>query len=193
MLKTSSNKIEKEFENLRKELLDLTLRNQLLNFKARAKTITVVNQSTINVYQTLVLQNKKMYFVANKKEEKEEKSRFSIWDHSPIDFSRFTGPDNTLQTNLTPNELQKRLFYINNQAKTMLQEKGYNILYLAVGFLEWNDNTKPKQKNLAPLVLIPVVMERKKVGKSFELSWTGEDLQTNISLKAKLRENGMGS
>ena len=59
MLKTSSNKIEKEFENLRKELLDLTLRNQLLNFKARAKTITVVNQSTINVYQTLVLQNKK--------------------------------------------------------------------------------------------------------------------------------------
>lgn len=191
MLKTSSNKIEKEFENLRKELLDLTLRNQLLNFKARAKTITVVNQSTINVYQTLVLQNKKMYFVANKKEENEEKSRFSIWDHSPIDFSRFTGPDNTLQTNLTPNELQKRLFYINNQAKTMLQEKGYNILYLAVGFLEWNDNTKPKQKNLAPLVLIPVVMERKKVGKSFELSWTGEDLQTNISLKAKLRENGI--
>ena len=44
---------------------------------------------------------------------------------------------------------------------------------------------------MAPLVLIPVVMERKKVGKSFELSWTGEDLQTNISLKAKLRENGI--
>lgn len=191
MIRTSSNKIEKEFENLRKELLDLTLRNQLLNFKARAKTITVVNQSTINIYQTLVLQNKKMYFVANKKEKEEDKSRFSIWDHSPIDFSRLTGPDNTLQTNLTPKELQKRLFYINNQAKTMLQEKGYNILYLAVGFLEWNDNSKPKQKNLAPLILIPVVMERKKVGKSFDLSWTGEQLQTNISLKAKLKENGI--
>ena len=122
---------------------------------------------------------------------KKEKSRFSIWDHSPIDFSKFGDGDKTLRTNLTPTELQKRLFYINNQAKTMLQEQGYNILYLAVGFLEWTDNKKPKQKNLAPLILIPVTIERKKVGKSFNLFWTGEDIQTNISLKAKLKEEGI--
>ncbi len=191
MLNNSSNKIKKEFENLRNELLDLTLRNQLLNFKARARTITVTNQSPINVYQTLILQNNKMYFVANKKEKKEKKSGFSIWDHAPFDLSRFSDGDKTLATDLTPNELQKRLFYINNQSKTMLQEQGYNILYLAVGFLEWRDNTKPKQVNHAPLVLIPVVMERKKVGKSFNLEWTGEDIQTNISIKAKLKENGI--
>ena len=112
-------------------------------------------------------------------------------DHAPFDLSRFTDGDKTLSTDLTPNELQKRLFYINNQAKTMLQEQGYNILYLAVGFLEWRDNTKPKQVNHAPLVLIPVAMERKKVGKSFNLEWTGEDIQTNISIKAKLKENGI--
>ena len=70
MLNNSSDKIKKEFENLRNELLDLTLRNQLLNFKSRARTITIANQSPINIYQTLVLQNNKMYFVANKKEEK---------------------------------------------------------------------------------------------------------------------------
>lgn len=188
MLNNSSDKIKKEFENLRNELLDLTLRNQLLNFKTRARTITISNQSPINIYQILVLQNNKMYFVANKKEKKEEKSGFSIWDHAPFDLSRFTDGDKTLSTDLTPNELQKRLFYINNQAKTMLQEQGYNILYLAVGFLEWRDNTKPKQVNHAPLVLIPVAMERKKVGKSFNLEWTGEDIQTNISIKAKLKE-----
>ncbi len=191
MLNNSSDKIKKEFENLRNELLDLTLRNQLLNFKTRARTITISNQSPINIYQILVLQNNKMYFVANKKEKKEEKSGFSIWDHAPFDLSRFTDGDKTLSTDLTPNELQKRLFYINNQAKTMLQEQGYNILYLAVGFLEWRDNTKPKQVNHAPLVLIPVAMERKKVGKSFNLEWTGEDIQTNISIKAKLKENGI--
>ena len=50
----STNKIEKEFENLRKELLDLTLRNQLLNFKTRAKTIKINNQTPINIFQTLV-------------------------------------------------------------------------------------------------------------------------------------------
>ena len=189
MLNKSSNIIEREFKNLRKELLDLTLRNQLLNFKSRAKTITIVNQSPVNLFQTLVLQEHKMYFVANKKDKKEDKS--SVWDHIPFDFSKFSEGDKKLATDLTPKELQKRLYYINNQAKTMLQEQGYNILYLAVGFLEWKDKSKPRQKNNAPLVLIPVSMERKKVGESFNLSWTGEDIQTNISLKAKLLEAGI--
>ena len=186
----SSKNIEKEFKNLRKNLLDLTLRNQLLNFKNRAKTLRINNQSVSNMFQTLVINHKKMYFSASKKE-KEEKSRFSIWDHSPIDFSKFTEGDVKLETDLTPNELQKRLFYINNQAKTMLEEQGYNILYIACGFLEWYDNVKPKQRNLAPLILIPVAIERKTVGKSFNLYWTGEEIQTNISLKAKLKENGI--
>ena len=189
MLNKSSNIIEKEFKNLRRELLDLTLRNQLLNFKSRAKTITIVNQSPVNLFQTLVLQDSKMYFVANKKDKKEDKS--SVWDHIPFDFSKFSEGDRKLATDLTPKELQKRLYYINNQAKTMLQEQGYNILYLAVGFLEWKDKSKPRQKNKAPLVLIPVAMERKKVGESFNLEWTGEDIQTNISLKAKLLEAGI--
>jgi len=189
MLNKSTNIIEREFKNLRKELLDLTLRNQLLNFKSRAKTVTIVNQTPINIYQTLVLQENKMYFVANKKDKKEDKS--SVWDHIPFDFSKFSEGDKKLATDLTPKELQKRLYYINNQAKTMLQEQGYNILYLAVGFLEWKDKSKPRQKNNAPLVLIPVSMERKKVGESFNLSWTGEDIQTNISLKAKLLEGGI--
>ena len=130
-----------------------------------------------------------MYFVANKKDKKEDKS--SVWDHIPFDFSKFSEGDRKLATDLTPKELQKRLYYINNQAKTMLQEQGYNILYLAVGFLEWKDKSKPRQKNKAPLVLIPVAMERKKVGESFNLEWTGEDIQTNISLKAKLLEAGI--
>ena len=42
---TISNKdIEKEFKNLRKELLDLTLRNPLLNFKPRNRNLTIINQ-----------------------------------------------------------------------------------------------------------------------------------------------------
>ena len=189
MLNKSNNLIEKEFKNLRRELLDLTLRNPLLNFKPRAKTVTIVNQSPANLFQTLVLQDSKMYFVANKKDKKEDKS--SVWDHIPFDLSMFSEGDKKLATDLTPKELQKRLYYINNQAKTMLQEQGYNILYLAVGFLEWKDKSKPKQKNNAPLILIPVAMERKKVGESFNLEWTGEDIQTNISLKAKLLEAGI--
>lgn len=198
MGKTSSNNIKKEFENLRNNLLDLTLRNQLLNFKPRSKTIEVVNQSPMSVYQTLILQKMKMQFVPNKKdrsskkndgEKNNKKSRFSaLWEHPPIDLSIFSEGDKSLKTDLTPKELQKRLFYINQQANTMFQEQGYNILYLAIGFLEWRDTFKPNDVHAAPLILIPVTLERKKVGKSFSIYWNEEDIQTNISLQAKLAE-----
>ncbi|WP_263641112.1 DUF4011 domain-containing protein [Methanobrevibacter arboriphilus] len=46
----------------------------------------------------------------------------------------------------------------------MFQEQGYNILYLAIGFLEWRDTIKPNEVHAAPLILIPVSIERKKSG-----------------------------
>ncbi|WP_295622273.1 DUF4011 domain-containing protein [uncultured Methanobrevibacter sp.] len=186
---TISNKdIEKEFKNLRKELLDLTLRNPLLNFKARNRNLSIINQSPMNAYKVLILENKKMYFSPNKAETKKSKA------HAFIDQTReflSSEADKTLKADLTPTELQKRLFYIDQQSKTMVQEQGYNILYIALGFIEWVDKKKPRQKNLAPLILIPVILERKKVGNSFSLSWTGEDIQNNISIQAKLREAGI--
>ena len=186
---TISNKdIEKEFKNLRKELLDLTLRNPLLSFKARNRNLRIINQSPMNAYKILILENKKMYFAPNKAETKKSKA------HAFIDQTReflSSETDKTLKADLTPSELQKRLFYIDQQSKTMIQEQGYNILYIALGFIEWIDKKKPRQKNLAPLILIPVALERKKVGNSFSLSWTGEDIQNNISIQAKLREAGI--
>ena len=184
----SNKDIEKEFKNLRKELLDLTLRNPLLSFKARNRNLSIINQSPMNAYKVLVLENKKMYFAPNKAETKKSKA------HTFIDQTKeflSSESDKTLKADLTPSELQKRLFYIDQQSKTMVQEQGYNILYIALGFIEWIDKKKPRQKNLAPLILIPVALERKKVGNSFSLSWTGEDIQNNISIQAKLREAGI--
>ena len=184
----SNKDIEKEFKNLRKELLDLTLRNPLLNFKARNRNLSIINQSPMNAYKILVLENKRMYFSPNKKETKRSRAHTFI-DQTREFLSQET--DKTLKADLTPSELQKRLFYIDQQSKTMVQEQGYNILYIALGFIEWIDKKKPRQKNLAPLILIPVALERKKVGNSFSLSWTGEDIQNNISIQAKLREAGI--
>ncbi len=96
-----------------------------------------------------------------------------------------------LQTNLTGAELQKRLFYINQRARSMMEEQGYNILYLAMGFLRWEeDNGTPEYKE-APLILIPVELERRRVKGSFKLRWTGEDIIPNISLQSKLTEQGI--
>ncbi|GAA5818772.1 MAG: conserved hypothetical protein [Methanobrevibacter sp. CfCl-M3] len=195
--------IKKEFKDLRMNLLDLTSRNPLLNFKQRSKSIEIVNSTPSNIYNFLILQHKKMYFLSNKKEpERQTKSKLSAITEpikeafEPIteqltELNKSLQSDDSLKSDLTPSELQKRLFYINQLSKTMIQEKGYNVLYLATGFLEWSDRYKPADIKRAPLALIPVVLERKSVGKSFSIQWNGEDIKTNISLKAKLKEDGL--
>ncbi|WP_321422966.1 DUF3320 domain-containing protein [uncultured Methanobacterium sp.] len=96
-----------------------------------------------------------------------------------------------LSTDLTPSELQRRLFYINQRARSMMEEQGYNILYLAMGFLKWQESNGTPGDREAPLILIPVELERRRVKGSFKLRWTGEDIIPNISLQAKLLDYGV--
>jgi superfamily I DNA and/or RNA helicase/very-short-patch-repair endonuclease len=217
---------------LRKNLLDLTMRNKLLNFKPLAKSIKVVDEIPTEIYQLMVLEDKKMQFMPRKiktapktpsnddkisgtiqelkefeknLDEETEKEELKL---KPIDISdkeasllwKLPLPNKKvarkhrnllLQTNHEAEELQKRLFYINQQSKSVLEEQGYNILYLALGFLEWTESNEPDIKRKAPLILIPVALERKKVKGSFKLKWTGEDIIPNISLQEKLLEQGI--
>ena len=42
----------------RKELLDLGLRNPLINFRQRAKQVRIVDELSTEIYRLLVLQNR---------------------------------------------------------------------------------------------------------------------------------------
>jgi Protein of unknown function (DUF4011) len=44
---------------------------------------------------------------------------------------------NGLQTSLSPGILHKRLHTIHRHSKTAEEERGVNILFLALGFLRW--------------------------------------------------------
>ncbi|AXV37617.1 MAG: hypothetical protein CIT01_05110 [Methanobacterium sp. BRmetb2] len=115
-----------------------------------------------------------------------------LWEVPPPESAHTEKYKNQfLQTNLSTKELQKRLFYINQQSKSMLEEQGYNILYMALGSVEWKEINGNNEFRKAPLILIPVELERKKVKGSFKLRWTGEDAVSNISLQAKLIEQGI--
>lgn len=227
-MEDSSNvNIEVKIGALRKNLLDLTMRNKLLNFKPRARSIRVVDEIPTEIYQLMVLEDKKMQFIPRDKKtitEEEKQAEFDVTNTEddetkenseeneltlkPLDISdkdasvlwKLPLPNKKvakrhknllLQTVHEAEELQKRLFYINQQSKSVLEEQGYNILYLAMGFLEWTENNEPNVIRRAPLILIPVALERKKVRGSFKLMWTGEDIIPNISLQEKLLEQGI--
>ena len=64
-------KLEKQIDHLRENLLDLTMRNPLLNFRPGAKSIQVIDDTAAEIYDLLLLQEKKLQFLPKKQEEDE--------------------------------------------------------------------------------------------------------------------------
>jgi len=96
--------------------------------------------------------------------------------------------DSEIQTLFYPYELESRLRGLCQKAKTAIEETGSNILYLVLGFLEWHDRDKTY---IAPLFLFPVQLEKGKISDStrtyqYQLSYSGEDILPNLSLREKL-------
>ena len=77
-------------------------------------------------------------------------------------------------------------------ANTAIEESGTNMLYLVFGFLEWYEADDSKLPRLAPLVTLPVSIERSSgKGKAVDIviEYTGEDVETNLSLAEKMRRD----
>jgi very-short-patch-repair endonuclease len=99
--------------------------------------------------------------------------------------------DDCLQTSLTPEGMQTRLLKLYRDARTFEEEQGVNILYLAIGFLEWYEDENSDEKRQAPLLLVPVVLQRRPVRFSFALKFADGEILTNLSLQAKLLQSGV--
>lgn len=196
-------KIEKQLQTARERLLDLTLRNRLLNFRpSRRRTIQIVDEIPKEVFNILVLKERVMQFKPSEKPREdiiEEGASLS----APADVESELLPwlqntktayhhtDRLLQTNLVSEELQKRLYYVQHQARSVFEEQGYSVLHLALGFLKWRDREDTGKFYRAPLILIPVELERQKVRTQFKLHWSGAELFPNLSLETKLAEQGI--
>lgn len=95
--------------------------------------------------------------------------------------------DSKLQTNLGTDDLQKRLLKIFYDARTSIEDQGVNILYLALGMLDWYEAESSQLVHRAPLLLIPVEIVRSDVRERFKLRYTEEELGHNLSLENKLK------
>ncbi len=94
--------------------------------------------------------------------------------------------DNSIQTLLLPDVLERRVNGLMAKQRTWEQETGINVLQVAFGFLEWTE-TGSDQRNLAPLVLMPVRLEKNKTprGPEFYVTSLGEKTESNLVLYEK--------
>ncbi len=175
--------VQTKLDEARSELLDLSFRNPLINYKLlKARGVEIVDESLPDIYQILVQDKKTMYFLP--KHESEEDSIFLFEDEEEYAPDRYT--DTKLQTSHSSTELQKRLLNTYYTARTAIEEQGVTTLYLALGMLEWYESESSEILRRAPLIMIPVELNRTSVRANFRVQYTEEEIGTNLSLQKKL-------
>lgn len=96
-----------------------------------------------------------------------------------------------LQTFLYPEEMDRKLSLIYNQARLSESETGINTLFCAFGFLEWYESDHSEKPIYSPLLLYPIDIERKVIEGEYVYSGISrdEEIAENICLQERLRRD----
>ena len=147
-------------ESWKRSLLDLTLRNRLLNFKDSKTTIAIECPDPAKLEDMLAAGSRFKLL-----------GRTTVLDGSdgrdPVLFSQRQNEDGRnhfvleamargeLHANVAEADLEGRLTDLFRASRLAFEEGGANILYLCLGFLKWTpqDRAGPYR---APLLLVPV-------------------------------------
>jgi superfamily I DNA and/or RNA helicase len=126
---------------------------------------------------------------------KNKKPVVDISTASSVLYKNFTGDEpnslllSELETKQTGADLMRLLDELRKGAKSSLEEKGFNSLFLVLGTLKWFDPEKPNEIYVSPILLVPVRLEKKgRKAPEFTLHSTDEDTSVNFLLLNKLRD-----
>jgi very-short-patch-repair endonuclease len=182
---------------VRKELLDFGLRNPLLNYrplKSRGLTITSVTPS--DVFRILVEEARDASFapsgVASFGTSIESEKAIKDSPQAALDLRgsrRVQNRPEGLPTCHSADEMDNRLLATYYAAKSSIDEQGVNTLYVALGFLSWADPAAPLEFHLAPLILMPIELERKSAAEGFKAKYNGEDILPNVCLLEFMKQS----
>ena len=181
--------VASRLETDRNDLLDLTLRNPLLNYRPRSRGLEFVGESPVEVFRLLVRERRKMSFLhdpsAVDEPSAEPGAPAQTRPRPPLLETNTT--DLKLQTMLSARQLEKRLLATYLSARTSVEEQGVNTLFLTLGMLFWEEADSGAKVLRAPLILIPVELERSSARERFSLRHDEGDLGFNLSLAEKLK------
>jgi very-short-patch-repair endonuclease len=168
------------------KLLDLTLRNRLLNFRSSAQTIPLLCPDLAHLEDRLAEGGE--FRVISLEEEN------PLGQRDPVAYRRQHGRDihadfiasamekKQLSAALSGKDLLARLTALFRQTRSDLAEGGTNTLFLAAGFLRWKKSAEDSQSYRAPILLIPVKLERRSAQSAYRLSHHEDELRVNATL-----------
>ena len=177
-------------ERWQRKLLDLSLRNRLLNYRDSKQTLPL-RCPDVGALEDALAAGKNFRGlsltdedpVGNRTVSPEEAQR--IEEEVILDaFDR-----SQLAVPLTGQEMNSRLLTLYRRARSDMQEGGTNTLFLAAGFLRWKKTEGDTRAYRAPLVLVPVRLERRSAQSPFRISHHEDDVRLNLTLLEFLKRD----
>ncbi len=173
-------------------LLDLSLRNRLLNLKDSKKSIPLLCPDIAALEDSLAAG-----------EAFRVRPKPDAWGESdprdPALYREQTGGDalatylreemsqRRLHAPLSARDLEGRLTEIERTTRLGLEEGGANTLFLALGSLVWTESAGSDMEHRAPILLVPMNIERKSVREGFRVHRSDEEPRINVTLLQKLK------
>ena len=177
-------------DDARRRLVETGTRNRLIHVNRenkRANALNIINERSLDIFDILRRKSKRMRFKATGDEKTLDDNEIQLADNDEDDFDEARYRDLFLETPLGPEGLQRRLLRLFSDARTAEEEQGVNILFLALGFMTWFEETNSDVQRSAPLILLPVELVRNERGSSFSIRCRDDDIVTNLPLQERLR------
>lgn len=177
-----------------RKLLDLSLRNNLLNFKGSKKALKL-DAPDPGALEDLMADGKEIKLLPRPDlmagRDPRDAAIHEARDRENLrrEFAIDALKRREVFIELPADELDGRLVDLYRTARTNLQEGGANTLFLALGFLNWNRVDKEEVKYRAPLILIPVTLNRRSVRSGFTMTLHDDEPRFNPTLIEMLRQD----
>ena len=175
--------IRRRIENARKRLIDLSLRNRFLNYRVGSRAaIEITDFDPDSLYNVLVQEARSLTLLPQNDDG---------LDLADLD-TRSSNPTTTkkLRVKETEKSLENKLLRFYRESRTIQEEQGINLLFLALGLLQWFEEDGEQIARYAPMLLIPITIERT-TAKTFTLSHDGTEIVSNLSMIEKAKEFGI--
>jgi len=177
-----NDRVAQKIETWKKGLLDLSMRNRLINYRSgKTSSLKVVSPSLESIFEMVAIKEKRVSFKAIPASDEGDQ----ISDR-PVELrnGEILSDREEKDMNLVLNRLRLK-------ARTSYEEMGINTLYMAFGFLKWNEMSGAKSSLLSPLLLVPITIERESVASPYIAKMIDEEIVLNPTLCEKLEEFGL--
>jgi very-short-patch-repair endonuclease len=185
---------EDRLSRWQRKLLDLSLRNNLLSFKSTKRAVRLDAPEPGQLEDILAEGHALKLLPRPDLMEGSDPRSQAIYEGRQLEDVRRERALDALQRNevfvgLMEDEMETRLVELYRTARTTLQEGGSNTLYLALGFLSWTRDASDPKRYRAPLILIPVTLDRRSVRSGFSLKLHDDEPRFNPTLIEMLRQD----